>query len=301
LKKPLFDVSNISSTTIKPPKAPSLTLAGKIAGRCITVFVTVALEHLAITKSFGRRHGYVIDESQELVFLGVSNFVNGFFTMPTGGAFSRTAVNSESDVNSPLGGFITAGFVVLSIYFLTSALFWIPKATLSAIIIVAVWQIIIPPSTFYTYWRTSLSDFVGSMISFWVTLFVSVEMGIASAVKFSILVLLLRVVFARMIAVTPSNISTYYPSDTRDYPSPSPAELPDDTCIFKLKQSILFPNAYRTKKSHLNTIQIYSPASKLHPSQSPTVSGTRTLTPRKRSPKRASKPGSRPHQPNSAS
>lgn len=258
LKKPLFDVSNISSTSIKPPVLPSLSLAQKIAGRCIAVFVAVALEHLAIAKSFGRRHGYFIDESQELFFLGVSNFANGFFfTMPTGGAFSRTAVNSESGVKSPLGGFITSGFVILSIYFLTPALFWIPKATLSAIIITAVWQIVIPPSTFYTYWRTSLSDFIGSMISFWVTLFVSVEMGIATAVGFSVIVLILRIVFERIITVTPANMNSYYPQEVDGLPSSS-ANLPHDTRIFKFKQSILFPNAYRTKKALLSTIQIYS-------------------------------------------
>jgi sodium-independent sulfate anion transporter 11 len=238
---------------------PSLKLAQKVAGRCITVFIASALEHLAIAKSFGRRHGYTIDESQELCFLGISNFANGFFfTMPTGGAFSRTAVNSESGVKSPLGGLVTSGFVIIAIYFLTGALFWIPKATLSAIIITAVWQILISPKTFYTYWRTSLPDFVASMISFWVTLFVSVEMGIAFAVGFSILHLLLRVVFARITSVTGRNVSTLYPSFNPDYQPISGSSIPRDTQIFKFKQSILFPNAYRTKTELLNTIQVYS-------------------------------------------
>jgi sodium-independent sulfate anion transporter 11 len=172
LKTRLFDVSNISGTSIKAPVLPSLSLAMKIAGPCFIVFIALALEHLAIAKAFGRRSGYVIDVSQELCFLRASNLFNGFFTtMPTGGSFSRTSVNADSGVKSPFSGLLTSSFVILSIYFLTPALFWIPKATLSAIIITAVCQIIAPPSTFYGYWRTSMSDLISSMISFWVTLF----------------------------------------------------------------------------------------------------------------------------------
>ena len=55
--------------------------------------------------------------------------------MPVGGAMSRTAVNSECGVKSPLSGSITAGFILLTIYKLSGVLFWIPKATLSAIIV----------------------------------------------------------------------------------------------------------------------------------------------------------------------
>lgn len=91
------------------------------------------------------------------------------------------------------------------------ALFWIPKATLSAIIVTAVWQIIILPKVFYSYYRTSLADFVASMISFWTTLFVSVEMDIAAAVTFSILHLLLRTVFARLTHVSAPTLPSCIP------------------------------------------------------------------------------------------
>jgi sodium-independent sulfate anion transporter 11 len=38
------------------------------------LIVAAAIEHLAIAKGFGRKNGYTIDQSQELVYLGTTNF-----------------------------------------------------------------------------------------------------------------------------------------------------------------------------------------------------------------------------------
>jgi len=151
----------------------------------LAVFIAAALEHIAIAKSFGRRNNYTIDQSQELTFLGLANLLNSSFGgMAVGGAASRTAVNSESGVKSTLGGIFASGAVLVSIYVLTGALFWIPKATLSAVIIVAVWQIVVPISVFITCWKISLFDFVASQLAFWITLFLSAETGIELSTLF---------------------------------------------------------------------------------------------------------------------
>ena len=136
LEDPLFDLAKVKANGIVPPKLPDLTLAKKLIARSIAPFIAAALEHIAIGKAFAAKNNYVLDESQELCYLGVTNFFNSFFSaMGVGGAMSRTAVNSESGVRSPLSGLLTSGFVLLGIYKLTGALFWIPKATLAAIII----------------------------------------------------------------------------------------------------------------------------------------------------------------------
>lgn len=64
-------------------------------------------------------------------------------------------------------------------------LYWIPKSALAAIIICAVWPLIYPPSTFYRFWKTSLADFITSMLAFWITLFYSTEFGIFIPVAFN--------------------------------------------------------------------------------------------------------------------
>lgn len=121
---------------LKPKSHHDSTLLTKVAGRAAAPFIAMAVEHLGVGKAFGLRNNYSIDKSQELLFLGVENMANSLFgAMATGGAMSRTAVNSECGVRSPLNFALTAGWILLTLYFFSPALFWIPKATLSAIIV----------------------------------------------------------------------------------------------------------------------------------------------------------------------
>lgn len=253
-KTPIFAISKTIGAPIEAPRVPNLDLIPKIAARSIPVFIAAALEHLAIGKAFGRRHNYEIDQSQELFYIGITNLIGSFFqAMPITGGFSRTAVNSESGVKSPLSGLITTAVVLVSIYELSGAFWWIPKATLSAIIITAVWQIVIPVKVFYKYWQASFADFIGSMISFWVTLFVSVEIGIAAAVGYSLVYMLLRVAFAQVTHVTASNLYTLYPTSAL-----ATEAVPEGTQVFKLHESLLFSNANRVKRRILDTVYTYN-------------------------------------------
>lgn len=79
-----------------------------------------------------------MDGTQELIALGVCNFVGAFFqAMPVTGSFTRSAINHASGVRSTLGGVITTILVVLSLVYLTQSFRFIPKATLAAVIMTA--------------------------------------------------------------------------------------------------------------------------------------------------------------------
>lgn len=132
----LWAISKVDTNGIAYPKAHDRTLLSKVATRAIAPFIAASLEHQAVAKAFGRKNHYTVDQTQEFNYLGVTNLVNSFFgAMPVGGAMSRTAVNSECNVRSPLSGVITAGFILLTIYVFSPALYWLPKATLAAIIV----------------------------------------------------------------------------------------------------------------------------------------------------------------------
>lgn len=132
----LWGISEVNTHGIQHPKAPGADLLAKVAARSIAPLVACTLEHQAVGKAFARRNHYAIDQTQEFNYLGVTNIVNSFFgAMPVGGAISRTAVNSECHVRSPLNGVVTAGFIILTLYVFSPALYWLPKSTLAAIIV----------------------------------------------------------------------------------------------------------------------------------------------------------------------
>ncbi|PSN61649.1 sulfate permease [Corynespora cassiicola Philippines] len=253
---PIWELSKVKSSGINAPVMPNTTLVQKVFPRAVAPFLAAAIEHLAIAKGFGRKNNYVIDPAQELVYLGVTNFFNSFFSsMPVGGAMSRTAVNSDTGVKSPMYGFVAGGFVIISIFFLTPALFWIPKATLAAIIVTAVWHVILPPKVFYGYWKTSLVDFIAAMLSFWVTLFVNTETGIGSAVGFNIVYHILYLAFSRVRQVTkmgdrkPASLYASYDGVQG---------VPADAQVFQPNQSIIFSNAYHVKGACFDVVQTYN-------------------------------------------
>lgn len=254
----LFDVAKVKANGLETPKVPSATLLSKVAGGSVAVFIGSAVEHTAIARGFGVHNNYVTDQSQELTYYGITNIFNSFFhSMGVGGAISRTAVNSACNVKSPLSGIVTTAVVLVSIFKLVGTLYWIPKATLAAIIITAVWPLIYSPWIFYRWWKTSLADFVSSMIAFWVSLFVSTEIGIASSVGFNIVYLLLCQIFVR-VSTTPDTRSelAVVLDEARHLPPPG-TSIPADTRIFTFNDSVYFSNSHRVKTSVLDTIQTH--------------------------------------------
>ncbi|XP_061625880.1 sodium-independent sulfate anion transporter isoform X4 [Phyllopteryx taeniolatus] len=97
------------------------------------------LESIAIAKAFARQNNYRIDANQELLAIGVTNIMGSFVSAyPVTGSFGRTAVNSQTGVCTPAGGIVTSVIVLLSLAFLMPAFYYIPKASLAAVIICAV-------------------------------------------------------------------------------------------------------------------------------------------------------------------
>lgn len=156
--------------------------------------IILLLEHIAIAKSFGRVNDYKIVPDQELIAIGVNNLIGTFFSAyPATGSFSRSALKNKCGVRTPLAGIFTGGVVLLALYALTSAFYYIPKATLSAVIIHAVSDLMAHYKTTWNFWKISPIDAGIFIIAVIITIFSSIENGIYFAIAASGAVLLFRV------------------------------------------------------------------------------------------------------------
>lgn len=99
---------------------------------------------------------------------------------------------ARSGVKTPLASIFTSAIVVLALYVLTPAFYYIPEAALAAVIIHAVSDLATGPRYLKELWRTSKLEFLVFVSTVLITFFIDVETGIYVAVGLSLLVMLLQ-------------------------------------------------------------------------------------------------------------
>ncbi|XP_075850121.1 sodium-independent sulfate anion transporter isoform X1 [Microcebus murinus] len=120
---------------------------------------------------------------------GLTNVLGSFVSSyPVTGSFGRTAVNAQSGVCTPAGGLVTGALVLLSLNYLTSQFYYIPKAALAAVIIMAVAPLF-DAKIFRTLWRVKRLDLLPLCVTF-LLCFWEVQYGILAGALLSVLMLL---------------------------------------------------------------------------------------------------------------
>ena len=148
--------------------------------------------------AFGRLNGYKINPNQELIAIGVTNTVGTVFgAYPATGSFSRSALKSKSGVRTPAAGILTAIVVIVALYGLTPAFYYIPNSGLSAVVIHAVADLVASPRQVYGFWRVSPLEFIIWAAAVLVTIFSTIENGIYTSICASLALLLVRVAHPR--------------------------------------------------------------------------------------------------------
>lgn len=181
---PPFSVTDGNKTTT------FVEMVSNMGSAVITVPLISIMELIAIVKAFEK--GKVIDASREIMTLGMCNVAGSFIgAMPVSGSFTRTAINHASGVVTPFSGIFTVMSILLALQYLTSLFYYIPKATLAALIITAMF-FMIEFHAVIKIWRTKKPDLIPLFMSFFACLFFGIEFGMIAGICTNLMFLLYK-------------------------------------------------------------------------------------------------------------
>lgn len=178
---PVLALPNFGLDTIQALALPALIIS-----------VIGFVESISVAQTLAAKRRERIDPNQELIGLGASNIaaaIGGGY--PVTGGFARSVVNYDAGAASPAAGAFTAIGIAAATLLLTPFLAVLPKAALSATIIIAVLTLV-DFGILKRAWAYSKADFTAVAITLAGTLIFGVEVGISLGVGASLLVFLYR-------------------------------------------------------------------------------------------------------------
>lgn len=175
-------------TGLPPLTMPSLSpdLWNQLFLSAVLISIIGFVESVSVAQTLAAKKRQRIQPDQELIGLGASNVaaaVSGGY--PVTGGFARSVVNFDAGAETPAAGAFTAIGIGFAALLLTPLLFFLPKATLAATIIVAVLGLV-DFSILKRAWSYSKVDFAAVFATIALTLGFGVEIGVSSGVLISI-------------------------------------------------------------------------------------------------------------------
>ena len=158
----------------------------------VLISIVGFVESVSVAQTLAAKRRQRIDPDQELVGLGASNIASSLSGgYPVTGGFARSVVNFDAGAETPAAGAFTAFGIALATVFLTPLLFYLPKATLAATIIVAVLSLVDLGALKRT-WIYSKADFAAMAATILLTLVYGIEAGIVVGVGLSVALYLFK-------------------------------------------------------------------------------------------------------------
>ena len=153
----------------------------------LAVTIIGVVESIGIAKVLESKHqNYSVRPNQELFALGISKVLGSFFqALPTSGSFTRSAVNNESGAKTNMASLVTALLIALTLLFLTPLFYYLPKAILASIILLAVKSLFAFDVALHL-WHAHRRDFFMMFITFLATLVFGIAEGVLIGVLLSI-------------------------------------------------------------------------------------------------------------------
>ena len=250
----------VFDNTLPLPKIPSFTFAqiNRLTPDILVITLVGFIESQTVTRTFGLKNGYYPSGDRELFALGSCNLLGSVFgSYVTFGSLPRSRILATSGGKSTLAGPLAALLVFVLATNVGSMLKLLPKATLGAVVMNAGINLIEYHEIFFLFKVKSIMEIIMLLLTFGITLFISIDFGILLCIALSVLFTLRKTTSVKVAllgrityAVSHSEDSKILQTkqkfvDVQDYPD---AELLPGFLCLALKTSLEFYNASRLRR-----------------------------------------------------
>lgn len=230
-----------------------ITVIRELFPIAFTLALIAYMEAISVAKAIQEKHKtYEVNPNQELIALGAANMIGSLFqSYSTTGGFSRTAINDQAGAKTGIASLVSALIIAVILSFFTHWFFYLPKAVLGGIIILAVMRLIDIKYAFRLY-KSRKDEFVVLLVTFILTLVIGIKQGILFGIIFSLLLLVYRTSKPHYAFLGRIGKTNYFKNIAR---FPDEVVLRDDLIILRFDAQLFFGNIQFFKQLVFDAIE----------------------------------------------
>lgn len=222
---------------------------GTLVPGALGVMLVGFAEGLGAAKTYAAREHQEIDASRELLGLGGANLAAGLSSgMVVNGSLSKTAVNGAAGARTQLSGLVVAVLTVVTLLLLTGLFEDLPEATLAAVVIAAVVELVDVAALRRLRALGSVPDFAAALAALLGVLIFDTLPGLFIGIGVSLLLLLYRASRPHVARLgrLPGPGGAYV-----DLTRAPEARAPEGVAILRVEAPLFFANADAVRRALL--------------------------------------------------
>ncbi|XP_011219081.1 solute carrier family 26 member 10 [Ailuropoda melanoleuca] len=175
------------------PHLPSTAELPRILADLLPIALVTFAVSASLASIYADKYRYSIDSNQELFAHGVSNLISSLFScFPNSATLATTSLLVDAGGNTQLAGLFSCIVVLSVLLWLGPFFYYLPKAVLACINISSMRQMFFQMQEIPQLWRISRMDFAVWMVTWVAVVILSVDLGLAIGVVFSMMTVVCR-------------------------------------------------------------------------------------------------------------
>ncbi|KAM8802847.1 LOW QUALITY PROTEIN: solute carrier family 26 member 10-like [Rhynchonycteris naso] len=170
------------------PLLPDLAELRRILEDSLPIALVTFAVSACLASIYADKYNYTIDCNQELLAHGASNLISSLFScFPNSATLATTSLLVDAGGNTQLAGLFSCIVVLSVLLWLRPFFYYLPKAVLACINISSRRQMFFQMQELPQLWRVSRMDFAVWMVTWVAVVTLSVDLGLAIDVVFSMM------------------------------------------------------------------------------------------------------------------